>query len=74
MKAPSPSKTADMATATATDGPYDRLASRFSVMFFDDPPAAFANLVRWLVPGGRFAFAVWGVQPTIRGWAASAMW
>jgi len=51
---------ADMATATAPDGLYDRLVSRFAVMFFDDPPAAFANLVRWLTPGGRFAFAVWG--------------
>ena len=29
-------------------------------MFFDDAPAAFANLSRWLVPGGRFAFAAWG--------------
>jgi len=29
-------------------------------MFFDDPPAAFVNLVRWLAPGGRFAFAAWG--------------
>ena len=50
---------ADMATAT-TDAPYDRLVSRFGTMFFDDPPAAFSNLARWLVPGGRFAFAVWG--------------
>lgn len=39
---------------------YDRLVSRFGIMFFDDPPAAFANLARWLAPGGRFAFAVWG--------------
>ena len=46
--------------ATTTRGPYDRLVSRFGTMFFGDPPAAFANLVRWLVPGGRFAFAVWG--------------
>jgi SAM-dependent methyltransferase len=53
---------ADMATATAPKEPYDRLASRFSTMFFDDPPAAFASLVRWLAPGGRFAFAVWGPQ------------
>jgi SAM-dependent methyltransferase len=30
------------------------------VMFFNDPLAAFANLRRWLVRGGRFAFAVWG--------------
>jgi SAM-dependent methyltransferase len=50
---------ADMATA-APDQPYDRMASRFGVMFFDDPPAAFANLARWLAPGGRLAFAVWG--------------
>lgn len=51
---------ADMATATAPEEPYGRLTSRFAVMFFDDPPAAFPNLYRWLAPGGRFAFAVWG--------------
>jgi SAM-dependent methyltransferase len=50
---------ADMAKAAPPE-PYDRLVSRFGVMFFDDAPAAFANLVRWLAPGGRFAFAVWG--------------
>ncbi|HEX3771854.1 MAG TPA: class I SAM-dependent methyltransferase [Polyangiaceae bacterium] len=48
-------------TATSTPAaPYDRLVSRFGIMFFDDAPAAFANLARWLVPGGRFAFAAWG--------------
>ncbi len=46
--------------ATAMQGPYDRLVSRFGIMFFDDPPAAFSNLFRWLAPGGRFAFATWG--------------
>lgn len=51
---------ADVATAPAPSPPYDRLASRFGVMFYDDPPWAFANLFRWLAPGGRFAFAVWG--------------
>jgi SAM-dependent methyltransferase len=51
---------ADMSTATAPAQPYDRLVSRFGVMFFDHPPTAFANLARWLAPGGRFAFAVWG--------------
>lgn len=51
---------ADMATAPAPEDPYDRLVSRFATMFFDEPPAAFANLVRWLAPRGRFAFAVWG--------------
>jgi SAM-dependent methyltransferase len=50
---------ADVAKTPAPQ-PHDRLASRFGVMFFDDPPAAFANLAGWLAPGGRFAFAVWG--------------
>jgi SAM-dependent methyltransferase len=57
---------ADMAKATALE-PYDRLVSRFGIMFFDDPPAAFANLSRWLAPGGRFAFAVWG-RPADNPW------
>ena len=39
---------------------FDLLYSRFGVMFFDDPAAAFANLRRALRPGGRLAFAVWG--------------
>ncbi len=60
---------ADMATATA-ERPYDRLVSRFGVMFFDDPQAAFANLMRWLAPGGRFAFAVWG-RPSDNPWMTS---
>ncbi len=51
---------ADMATAPLPNEPYDRLASRFGIMFFDDPRAAFGNLFRWLGPSGRFAFAVWG--------------
>jgi SAM-dependent methyltransferase len=50
---------ADMAKA-APEKPYDRLVSRFGIMFFDDPRAAFGNLVRWLRPDGRFAFAAWG--------------
>jgi SAM-dependent methyltransferase len=58
-----------MATATP-QWPYDRLVSRFGVMFFDDPQAAFANLARWLAPGGRFAFAVWGL-PSDNHWLAS---
>lgn len=39
---------------------FDRMASRFGVMFFDNPRQAFANLREFLEPGGRFAFAVWG--------------
>lgn len=60
---------ADMATA-APERPYDRLVSRFGVMFFADPCAAFANLVRWLAPGGRFVFAVWGF-PSDNPWMTS---
>jgi SAM-dependent methyltransferase len=59
-------RVADLATATPTAA-YDRLASRFGMMFFDDPEAAFQNLTRWLVPGGRFAFAVWGA-PSLNPW------
>jgi SAM-dependent methyltransferase len=51
---------ADVAKAPPPGGPFDRLVSRFGVMFFAEPVAAFENLATWLVPGGRFAFAVWG--------------
>ncbi len=61
---------ADMGTAPAPDAPYDRLVSRFGIMFYGDPPAAFAQLARWLKPGGRFAFAVWGPPPD-NPWMAS---
>lgn len=37
----------------------DLLISRFGVMFFADPLAAFGNLRRGLKPGGRFAFLCW---------------
>jgi SAM-dependent methyltransferase len=40
-------------------GPFDAAYSRFGVMFFADPPAAFANIGSALRPGGRFACAVW---------------
>lgn len=50
---------ADMAKAEP-EKPYQRLVSRFGIMFFEDPAAAFVNLARWVVPGGRFAFAAWG--------------
>lgn len=61
---------ADVATATAPKERYDRLVSRFGVMFFEDPPAAFGRLLHWLRPGGRFAFAVWG-RPTENPWMTS---
>jgi SAM-dependent methyltransferase len=38
---------------------FDALFSRFGVMFFDDPDAAFVNLRTALKPGGRLVFACW---------------
>lgn len=47
------------AQTEAFDAPADALFSRFGVMFFTDPPAAFANLHGALKPGGRLAFVCW---------------
>ena len=41
----------------------DAVFSRFGVMFFADPAAAFANLRRSLRPGGRLAFVCWRPLP-----------
>ena len=38
---------------------FDLIASRFGVMFFNDPPAAFANLLRATRPGGAMRLVVW---------------
>jgi SAM-dependent methyltransferase len=40
-------------------GGFDAAFSRFGVMFFEDPTAAFANIRRALKPGGRLAFVCW---------------
>lgn len=42
---------------------HDRAFSRFGVMFFSDPVAAFANVHRSLQRGGRMAFVSW--QPLL---------
>jgi SAM-dependent methyltransferase len=41
------------------NGEWDAVMSKFGLMFFDDPEAAFANLARALRPGGRIAFTAW---------------
>jgi SAM-dependent methyltransferase len=41
------------------EGGFDGLFSRFGVMFFADPVAAFRNLQGALKPGGRLAFVCW---------------
>lgn len=43
--------------------PHDLVISRFGVMFFDDPTAAFANIGRAVRPGGRLAVVVWTPMP-----------
>ncbi|HEY5788443.1 MAG TPA: class I SAM-dependent methyltransferase [Microlunatus sp.] len=50
---------ADAQTYDFGDGTLDAVISRFGVMFFPDPVAAFANLARATRPGGRLVAAVW---------------
>lgn len=54
---------ADAQTAALPQQRFDLLFSRFGVMFFIDPPAAFANLRRALKAGGRLAFVCWRGLP-----------
>ncbi len=49
---------ADASTWRA-DEPVDAIVSRFGVMFFDDPTAAFANILQSIKPGGVLTFACW---------------
>ncbi len=46
---------------------FDLAVSRYGVMFFADPVAAFANLARALRPGGRLAF-VCAADPARNDW------
>lgn len=39
---------------------YDCMFSRFGVMFFEDPIAAFKNIAQAIKPGGLVVFAAWG--------------
>lgn len=43
----------------APGGPFDTMISRFGIMFFDDPVAAFANIAGQLRAGGRLTFVAW---------------
>jgi SAM-dependent methyltransferase len=49
---------ADAQTASFPE-PFDAAFSRFGVMFFAEPVAAFANIAACLRPGGRLAFVCW---------------
>ncbi|RVT91276.1 class I SAM-dependent methyltransferase [Sphingomonas crocodyli] len=50
---------ADASNAPLPVAGFDCLFSRFGVMFFDDPVAAFTHLRTTLKPGGRIVFACW---------------
>lgn len=50
---------ADAQTHAFAKGSVDVIISRFGVMFFEDPTAAFANMAKALKPGGRLVFAAW---------------
>ena len=49
----------DAATDTPPEAPFDRLVSRFGVMFFAEPLPAFRQLRTLLNSGGRLHLAVW---------------
>jgi SAM-dependent methyltransferase len=50
---------ADAQVFTFEPASFDAAFSRFGVMFFDDPTAAFINICRSLRPNGRLAFVCW---------------
>lgn len=50
---------ADAQTHAFAKGSVDVMISRFGVMFFEDPTAAFTNMAKALKPGGRLVFAAW---------------
>ncbi len=50
---------ADAQSHDFTEDAFDLLVSRFGVMFFADPAAAFAHLRRSMRAGGRLAFVCW---------------
>lgn len=50
---------ADAQTHALPSAAYDLVVSRFGVMFFADPPAAFANILASMKPGGRLLMACW---------------
>jgi SAM-dependent methyltransferase len=51
--------TQTLALRPATGEAFDRIISRFGVMFFDDPVAAFANIRDAAAPGARLTFVCW---------------
>jgi len=51
--------TADLVAVAGGAEPFDAVHSRFGLMFFAEPNAAFATIFRALRPAGRLAASVW---------------
>lgn len=62
-------KLADAQTDPLPEQEFDLIFSRFGVMFFEDPVAAFANIRRAAKPSGRLAFVCWGKLADNPSWA-----
>ncbi|MBL8538487.1 MAG: methyltransferase domain-containing protein [Hyphomonadaceae bacterium] len=60
------------ATHFSADVAFDAAFSRFGVMFFEAPEAAFANIRSLLRPAGRLVFACWRAV-TENDWATAPM-
>jgi SAM-dependent methyltransferase len=61
--------TADAQTYSFKEASFDAIASRFGVMFFEDPVAAFRNLRNALRTNGRLTFVCWQ-PPALNQWIA----
>lgn len=67
---------ADAQTHRFSGEPFDLVFSRFGVMFFEDPVAAFSNIRSAMRPGGHMAFCCWqprAVNPFMTVPAMAAM-
>ena len=62
-------RNADAETYEFDQGAYDHAYSRFGVMFFQNPAAAFANIRAALRPGGGLTFICWR-SPRDNPWVA----
>ncbi len=61
---------AQVVTAADLGEGFDAAISRFGVMFFADPVAAFANLTSLVRPGGRLGFVCWQ-PPAANSWMSN---
>lgn len=63
---------ADAGASAIPGSPFDAAFSRFGVMFFDEPTAAFANVRNAMARGGRLVFASW--RPFVENlWSAEPL-